>query len=62
MFLFKQKGHILISNDTNDTNDTNDSINKIFLKLYIIHKDTKSIDEIRNMAKKQFYETLDCIY
>ena len=58
MFLFKQKGHILISNDTNDTND----FNKIFLKLYIIHKDTKSIDEIRNMAKKRFYETLACIY
>ena len=59
MFLFKQKGHILILNDPNDSNE---SINKIFLKLYIIHKDTKSIVEIRNMAKKQFYETLACIY
>lgn len=59
MFLFKQKGHILILNDSNDSNEL---INKFFLKLYIIHKDTKSIDEIRNMAKKQFYETLACIY
>ena len=55
MFLFKQKGHILISNDS-------ENINKIFLKLYVIHKDKKSIDEIKNMAKKEFYESLECIY
>ena len=55
MFLFKQKGHILISNDS-------DIINNIFLKLYILHKDKKSIDEIRNMAKKEFYELLQCSY
>ena len=60
MFLFKQKGHILITNDKTNLNDN--CIDKIFLKLYVIHKDTKSIDEIRNMAKKQFYETLACIY
>ena len=55
MFLFKQKGHILISNDS-------ENINKIFLKLYVINKDKKSIDEIKNMAKKEFYESLNCIY
>ena len=55
MFLFKQKGHILITNDS-------ENINNIFLKLYIIHKDKKSIDEIKNMAKKAYYESLGCIY
>ena len=56
MFLFKQKGHILISNDKDFL------INKLFLKLYVIHKDTKSIDEIKIMAKKEYYELLGCMY
>ena len=55
MFYFKQKGHILISNDV-------DNIDKVFLKLYVIHKDKLSINEIKNMAKKEFYESLKCVY
>ena len=53
LHLFKNNGYVTISNN---------EIDKYFLKLYINYKQTLNIKQIKNLAKKEYYQSLKMSY
>ena len=54
--IYKNNGYIYL----NDNNNCN--YNNIYLKNYIKYKDSKSLEEIKNISKKEYYNSLKCAY
>jgi len=54
--IYKNNGFIYINNDNKI------ELNSLIIKNYSLYKDKKTINEIMNISKKQYYEKLGCNY
>jgi CMP-N-acetylneuraminic acid synthetase len=54
--IYKNNGFIYINNDNKI------ELNSLIIKNYSLYKDKKTLGEIMNISKKQYYEKLGCNY